>query len=376
MKNRKRLISILLATTMLVSLTACSGTGTAEDQTSITEDSTGETEETNAETGNGEELIPLKISHHPYIHALPSVYAEANGLYDMFDYTIDQYASGPVQNEAITSGAWEVGTTGAAGAILGASGYDMKIIGTTATETNVNAIYVRADSALANAEVDENGVYGTAADWRGLKILCQTGTTCHLVLIATLEYLGLSENDVEIIDTAVAQSFAAFKAGEADAVCLWSPFTFQAEDDEGWVKASSAKAMGIELLQLIVATKDAVENRPEVVAQWLEQYLKGCDGLREDLDAAAVMLYDFEQEEGISVTEEAAKREVEERPFPTLEENKAYFEDDGNGSCKAKEIMLMFADFMISQGKITEEDKQTMIDNNFVDGSFILGIDY
>ncbi len=369
MKNAKRLVGILLASVMVMSMMACSAKPEAET-----------TDPAPAETETGEESagdpIPLKISHHPYIHALPSVYAEENGLYDMFDYTIDMYASGPVQNEAIASGAWEVGTTGTGGAVLGASGYDMKIIGMTAGDTDTIELYVRPDSPLASAEVDENGIYGTAEDWKGLQILCQTGTGPHMVLLKTLEHLGLTENDVEIIDTAVAQSFAAYKAGEADVVALWSPFVFQAQEDEGWVKVSSANALNIELPNLIVATDEAVKNRPEVVAQWLEQYLKGCDGLREDKEAAAVMLFDFEEQEGISVTEYSASKEVEFRPFPTLEENKAYFEEDENGSCRAEEILLEFTDFMISQGKITEEDKQTMIDNNFVDGSFILGIDY
>ena len=64
------------------------------------------------------EKVSLKMSHHPYMHALPTVYAEANGLYDVFDYTVDMYPNGPVQNEAIPSEAWEVGTTGIAGAIV------------------------------------------------------------------------------------------------------------------------------------------------------------------------------------------------------------------------------------------------------------------
>lgn len=79
-------------------LSACSNTAGQSQNAEDTSDSTADTE------GTADEKIPLKISHHPYIHALPSVYAEENGLYDMFDYTIDMYASGPVQNEAIAAG--------------------------------------------------------------------------------------------------------------------------------------------------------------------------------------------------------------------------------------------------------------------------------
>lgn len=359
--------AVLVACMMVCSVAGCGNSKSAQTDISEAEvKSTGESQSSKADVA---EKISLKISHHPYIHALPSIYAEKNGLYDTFDYTIDYYASGPVQNEAVASNAWEVGTTGIGGAILGAVGYDMKVIAATCSETNTNDLWVRADSPLAKAGKGENGIYGSAQDWKGLKILCQTGTVCHLTLIATLDSLGLNENDVEIVDTAVAQSYAAFKAGQADVVALWSPFGFEAEK-EGWVKVSSASAVGLELPCLVVATEKAVNERPEVVQQWLEAYLKAVDGLKTDQDASAAMLYRFEEEQGIVMSEENAKREIETRPFPTLDENKEYFKENG-GSSKMEEILLRFTDFMIDQGKLSEADKEAMMDKGFVDGSFI-----
>lgn len=363
MRKTKQILSLFLVTALLLSMMAC---GNKDESTA---------QDNGATQSDTAEKIPLKISHHPYLHGLPSVYAEENGLYDIFDYTIDYYSGGPVQNEAIASGAWEVGTTGMGGAVLGVAGYDLKVIGVTIPDENTVDLWARPDSDIVAAGPDENGVYGTADDWRGKRILCATGTSCHMALISTLNYLGLTEDDVEIIDTAVAQSYTAFKAGEADVVALWSPFGFAAESDEDWVMVSSATATGLEMPCLIVATAEAVENRPEVVSQWLERFLQATDALREDPEMSAQMLYDFEEEQGISMTEEAAKQDVEHRPFPTLEENKAYFEDDGNGSNHIEQIVLQFTDFMISQGKLTEADKQHMIDTGFVDGSFILGID-
>ena len=320
------------------------------------------------------EKIPLKISHHPYIHALPSVYAEQNGMYDKYDYEITQYSGGPTQNEAISSGAWEVGSTGTGGAILGASGYNLKVIGFTCGDTNTVDLWVRPDSPLLKAAQDENGIYGTAADWKGMKILCPTGTSCQMVLIGTLEHLGLSQNDVEVIDMSVAQSFPAFKAGEADMVALWSPFGFAAEK-EGWVKVSSAKQLGINLPCLVVATEDAVKNRPEVVQDWLQTYLDAGVALNDqETEKTAQLLFDFEKQEGIKMEEDVSILEVENRPFPTIEENKALFLEDADGTCEAERILLTFADFMISQGKLTEADKQRMIDNNFVDTSFMKNI--
>ena len=363
--KKRRLTALLMAGVMAFGMMACGSSG--EDKSSG--------KDAAKEEDAGKEKIPLKISHHPYLHGLPSIYAEENGLYDKFDYTIDMYAGGPVQNEAIASGAWEVGTTGIGGAVLGCPTYNMKVIGFACDDTAAVGIWVRPDSDLAKKDPDEKGVRGTAEDWKGKKILCQTGTTCHMTLVATLEHLGLTADDVEIVDTAVAQSYAAFKAGEADVVCLWSPFGYQAESDEGWVQISGAEGLGLEMPNLIVATEEAVKNRPEAVQQWLEAYLKAVEEMREDPEAAQ-KLYDFEEQEGITMTEEAAERDIEVRQFPTLEENKAVFETDENGNSKALEILLGFADFMIEQGKLTEADKQEMIDNGAIDGSFIANINF
>lgn len=365
-KEIKKIVAGALAVSLMVGLSACgSTTETAEGETAQTEEAADA-----GETTASAEKIPLKISHHPYIHALPSVYAEENGLYDTFDYTITQYSGGPTQNEAIPSKGWEVGSTGTGGAILGASGYDLKVIGYTCGDTNTTDLWVRADSDLAKLTPDANGVYGTAEDWKGKKILCPTGTSCHMVLIGTMQHLGLDTSDVEIIDMAVAQSFPAFKAGEADIVALWSPFGFAAED-EGWVKVSSAKGLGIELPCLIVATDEAVKERPEVVQQWLQAYVDSAQGLNADHDSAVQMLYDFEKQEGIKMDEKTAELEVTNRPFPTKDELKELFKEGANGQTKAEEILLVFADFMIDQGKIQPEDKQRMIDNGFVDPSFV-----
>lgn len=366
MKNKKLvfkpiLVGILIIS-LIMSLAACGASNTQQDAKQSAQQDAGQSK--------SESKISLKISHHPYLHALPGVYAEKNGMYDQFDYSVSMYSGGPTQNEAIASKAWEVGTTGTGGAILGASGYNLKVIGFTTTDTNTVDLWVRPDSPLLKSGKDEKGVYGTKDDWKGKQILCATGTSCQMTLIGTMEHLGLSQKDVEVVDMSVAQSFPAFKAGKGDIVALWSPFGFQAEK-EGWVKVSSAKILGLDLPCLIVATEEAVKNKPDAVQKWLQVYLEAVDKVSADKDAAATMLYDFEKEQGIKMDQDTAKLEIENRPFPTIEENKKLFKKDANGNCEAQEILIKFADFLISQGKMKPEDKQKMIDNQFVDSSFM-----
>lgn len=358
MKNKalifKPILVVILIISLIMSLAACGASNAPQD----------------ANQSKTESKIPLKISHQPYLHALPGVYAEKNGMYDPFDYTVSIYASGPTQNEAIASKAWDVGVTGTGGAILGASGYNLKVIGFSINDTNTVDLWVRPDSPLAKKAKDNKGVFGTGDDWKGKEILCPTGTSCQMALIGTLEHLSLSQKDVKVVDMGVAQSFPAFKAGKGDIVALWSPFGFQAEK-EGWVKVSSAKDLGLYIPCVIVATEDAVKNKPEAVQKWLQVYLDAADKLVSDKAAAATMLYDFEKEQGIKMDMDAAKLDIESRVFPTKAENRQLFKKDADGSSEAQKVLLKFADFLISQGKLKQEDKQKMINSQFVDSSFM-----
>ena len=372
MKNFKKVLALLLCAVLLLSaFTACAKTDetTGEDASA-----------NNSETANtGDEAAPaekvdLKISHHPYIHALPSVYADENGIYDpYFNYTIDLYSNGPVQNEAIASGAWEVGTTGLAGAVLGVINYDMKVLGFTTPETSTTDIWVRGDSPLASAEADENGVIGTAEDWKGLTILCNRGTICHMALLGTLEYLGLTEADVNIVDASVANCYTAFLAGEGDVVCLWDALGIKAENN-GWVKVSSASALGIELPAVIVATDAAVNEKPEAVEQWLKLYLESSEQLAADPEGSAQLLYDFQNSEGVTVSEEDCTLTVKNRPFLTLDEVADLMRVDEEGNSRAKEIMQQYADFMLSQGNIEQADYDKMMNSDFIISDYVLDI--
>ena len=111
-----------------------------------------------------------------------------------------------------------------------------------------------------------------------------------------------------------------------------------------------------------------------MVQEWLNCYLQSVEELRADPEGSAELLFDFEEEEGISMTEAAAKRDIETRIFPSLEENQKAFAEDAEGNISAQEDLLKFADFMISQGKLTEADKQAMIDNKAVDGTFMANV--
>ncbi len=374
MKRMKKLVALLLAVAMVTSMAACGKKEEpAQDNAPAAEDTADAPQETggDAETPADDTVYDIKVSGHPYIHALASVYAIDQGYFKCEDTTVDMYSGGPVQNEAIASGAWDVGTTGTGGIVLGAVGYNLKAIAYTSPDENTVDLWVRPDSPLAGCTPDEKGVYGTAEDWKGLTVLCATGTSCHMMLIGLLEHLGLTEDDINLVDTSVADSYAAFKAGTGDVVALWSPFGFQAEEDTDWVKVANAVNLGIIQPCVVVATEEAIKNDWDGVYAYLKAYLQAATELNADPEGTATMLYDFEEEQGISLSETAAIKEVESRPYASVERNQELFTVRDDGGCEANDILLVFAEFFEGQGKISEEDLNTLRENGMVDTSFM-----
>ena len=373
----KKFLALALALCMVFALCACGQQAAAPAAAPAAEEAAPAAEEAAAPAEAAPaEKIPLKMSHHPYMHALPSIYNVENGLYDCFDYTIDYYAGGPVQNEAIASGAWEVGTTGIGGAVLGIPGYNMKLLGIAQDEAITMDAWCRADSALAKCECDEIGVRGTAEDWKGLDILIATGTNTHLACIKTLDHLGLTESDVNLIDcSSVPNIFASFMAGEGDVAFVWAPYGYTfILDEANYSKVCDVSMFGISMPTLVMCTEEAYNNRPEVVKQWLELYYKGVDGLMADTAAAAELLNDFEEEQGIVMDLETANMEFQYRPFLSLDEVKEYFVPDENGVTKMYTTIMDYAAFNVAMGKMTQEEWDEMAKMDFV-SDFILDIE-
>lgn len=358
----KKLICLVLAMVVILSLAAC---GATENPDETKDQNIGQSSEP------GSTVYDIKVSGHPYLHALASVRAVEKGYFKCADPEIDLYAGGPVQNEAIASGAWDVGTTGTGGLVLGAVGYDVKCIGFSVPGENTTDLWVRADSEIASKEPDEKGVRGTADDWKGKTILCATGTDCHMMLIGMLKHLGLTEDDINLIDTSVADSYAAFKAGTADAVALWSPFGFQAEEDTDWVKVCSAANLGLSMPNAIIATEEAIKNDWDGVYAYLKAYLKAAEELNADPEGTAETLYNFSEEQGIALSESAAVQEVKNRPFATAERNVELMKVRQDGGCEANDILLEFAAFFEGQGKISKDDLAKLQENGLVDTSFM-----
>lgn len=322
-----------------------------------------------------DEPITLRIGTMPFGHSVPVYYAMQNGMFEAANITVETafFAGGPAMNEAAAAGEWDVGTTGGMPAVSGALAYDYKIIAYANDDMAPNAIYARPDSdivAAGQGHVESAPeMYGTAETWAGKTVLCNTGSSLQYALDACLELVGLTENDVTVVQMDCASALAAFQAGEGDLCCLWDPQRYTA-DDEGYIKIASLDMTDEVLPTCVVASAEMVADHPDYVTRFLKVYLEAQEILSKDLDLYAATFDAWEDECGTPISEENAYQSCANRVHPDNAANLAYFEGEV-GQTRMDEIMLGVENFLLSAGKIEQADIDYLAEHPMVDSSFI-----
>ena len=366
-------MSAVVATALLASGFAGCGnaaTSTEKSTTSSAATSTATSEDKSTNAGD----LKITVSHQPYSHALPTYIGLQEGEFEKngVDVNVLWFTSGNTQNEALGANEWGAGACGTPPAISAGIAYDAKIIGLNVDDTISCNYWVRPDSDIAKISGEVEGhpdILGNADTWRDKTILCPTQTSAHYMLIATLNAMGLTQNDVNIVPMDVPSAYAAFKSGQGDIVALWAPQSYTAQD-EGWVMASSGVASGETMPTVFVASQKAIDENWDAVYAWLKTWFEVADKYRDDTETQAKDLLQMQLDNGIDTDEAQATRFVEERPLPSLESNVEWFKGE-EGSRPCDEAVYKIVQFFVDQGTYTEDDLQRLKDNHFIDSEFI-----
>lgn len=361
----------------------------AQPEEKASEEEPAEQEQTQEETGDdvfaGFGITPLAepstIDLGYFSGALYSaiIYgADQKGWFEEAGLTLNyqSFESGPAMMEANAN--WDVGISGAPGVLNGLVGYDVKCISVVDYEQE-QCLYVRPDSPIAQSGTGNiEGyplIYGTAEDWKGTTWIMPVGTTIYMVFLDTLNKIGLTLDDVTIINMDVSGAKSAFLGGQADGIGCWNTIALSIED-EGCVKAASA-ADGSILASGMVATDEALENKFDEVKIFFEVFVKAQDYFAEHRDEYAAYMYETCVEEGVSCTEDTAERLIETYaylPSETVISNACNEIEDGKGTAgrmisQTEADLLVMLDFFIEQGSYTEENRSYILDNGCVDSS-------
>lgn len=188
-----------------------------------------------------------------------------------FDYvaSMDAYAAGRLDAVCVTNG-------------------DMLVTGATGKRSV--AILVNDYSNGNDMIVARPGI-SSVAELRDQRIGVEVGFVCHLLVLKALEAEGMSERDVQMINTPTEETPQVLASGAVDAVAAWQPNSGQALRvvSDATAIFTSADVPGL-IYDLLVVSPESLEDRRDdwlkVVGVWyrIVDYLKDEDNFDEALD--------------------------------------------------------------------------------------------
>lgn len=315
----------------------------------------------------------VRTSAQPCLHGFPMWYAEKSGMLKDAPFTIKfmLFASGAPQTEALAADQWDIGTMGTVPTMMASMRYGYKLIGISNEEAATNDLWVRPDSPLAKVKgalPEYPQIYGTAAQWKGKKILATTVSTGHYALTSTLKAMGLNDHDVNIVHMEQGQAMTAFNAGEGDILQLWAPLSYMAEA-KGWIRVSSGAAAKVSIVGGIGARKDFAEKYPDLVTAWLDIYMRVLEGIKADPEKyVKPLLAYFNDYCGLELNEDQVRMEFKYRPLFSVPEQIKAMDDPAMLHTWVRGV----ANFMLEQGRVKKKEFDRYVNSNFyIDSSFM-----
>lgn len=318
-------------------------------------------------TASAEELVDLPTSGQNVVQtAVPLIAGEKMGIWadKGLNVTRTHYVSGPPQLEANPSGDWNIGWIGAPAAITGVLTYNMKVVSLSGYDYS-NKAFCRADSALAKAaEGPIPETLGTADDWKGLTILVGRGTVCDADLMFMLDKLGLTEDDVNIVNSDIDKGYQAFISGSADVLFVSGTYTTMLEEDPAYTVCHTMGGMNAAMAGNIIAEADWLAENEDVVVDYLVgalEVLMWCaDDANQEQGAqwfSDVMLEEF----GTETSEEAALASEKMTKFHDLSFYEGLCKVQENGLTGMQNEFGTFFDIQVAIGNREAEDREFVV---------------
>lgn len=194
------------------------------------------------------------------------------------------YPTGVDELNALQSGEIQFAQAGVPtiGAIV--QGMDLVYLGNyTGSSAQAGIDETMAIVAAEGSEIVE----GDPTSLQGKQVGAAVGSISHLYLLGVLENAGLTENDVEIINTSPPDMAVALQTGGVDAIAIWDPWPVVALNT---VPGSFQVVRGggfISFIGYIAAERSWVEENPDVVVRFLRARAKADQWMRENPQEAA-----------------------------------------------------------------------------------------
>jgi sulfonate transport system substrate-binding protein len=284
--SRLRLaIACAAAVSLVVACSGDDGDDTVEPDVPVEE---GDDDE--AEDGAAGELPVLTEVSIGYVSAVDQVGAAIAldiGFYDEqnLDVTLAQpFSTGVEALSALDAGEVDFVQVGMPSFRAVLSGMDLVYLGNYSGSSSQRDIdETMAMVARVDSGIDPNDLSTLA----GKRLGVSANTVGHLYALAVLESVGLTADDVEIIDIGLSDMAEALDAGRVDAISASDPWPITARESVEGTYDVIRGGGHIAYIGYIVSTRDYVENNPDTVEAVLTARAAADHWIRENPEEAA-----------------------------------------------------------------------------------------
>jgi sulfonate transport system substrate-binding protein len=202
-------------------------------------------------------------------------------------------------NEFLRSDAIDFGSTAGSAALLA-----------KANGSAIQTVYLYSRPEWTALVVAKDSPIATIQDLKGKKVAATKGTDPYFFLLQSLNSVGLTANDVEVVNLQHADGKAALERGDVDAWAGLDPHMAQTELEAG--SKLIYRNIDFNTYGFLNARTEFIEKYPDYVTRVLTQYERARQWILDNPDEAAQILAD---EASLSI--EVAKKELVERTVLT-----------------------------------------------------------
>lgn len=215
----KKLLSMVLALAMMLTLVACGGDKGKTESSSGEMSSASESvqaEESSSEKEPAKEQKTVRVAYMPNMGSASSLFTAIDqGYFDEVGLKVEvaEFEGGPAEITAMASGDIDI-------AQIGHGAHALCIEG-QACIFQMDHTNSLSDEVVANKE---KGIT-KAEDLKGKTVAVASGTSSEVILKQILAKANMTEDDIKVVEMAVDGMTTALVAGQIDAAATWSPNT-------------------------------------------------------------------------------------------------------------------------------------------------------
>lgn len=392
----KKLIAMILALTLLLSLVACASSDqpaqTVQDTTPSDTQTTTEPATDSQESGQPETATEVDFSAYTrkieplaepatlnvatgicILHDLPSYIAYKTGLLEQFGINAEliYFANGPLMVEAMAAGSIDCGGYGLGGVLSGCVQGVTDVLWIRTDEGAMQQYYAPNDSAIVAAGVNpETGFYGTADDWKAMNVIVAPGTALEYTFGAAMERLGLSVDEMNVTYMSQENSLTSLYAGQGDAWCLSNLYGYLADIVDGYTEILNGTQVGAEVYCASVASKTALAEaaKKQAIFTWLEcvsAVTEWMNASEENKAIAVQYLTDWCNEQGSDTGGADMNAYLSAVAFFEVEDEVELFSKNADDLLNVEQSIMGNFDFYVKQGNYQEGDRDLILDGDF-----------